>query len=296
MKKALSQAKILAIDRNKGRVTLAMKNGLISTGICLYDINALRVGMTVLVGKVSGTYVIINKVVSNPRYTSGSLTMLKPEFTRYVGLEYFNIESYSDHFGANELDTEMWGNTYPYLSYNTETGEYDIAIHTNEGDLLSPDALISNSRIWLKDPCVLQNGGFQKLWCKHTYPAGTDFSVEAQVYISDGVYSIEGTKPDDFVTQVIRTSTAYVRLTKVGKVWSIYWRSIISDPWTLLTSYTKDPSKEDWISYATVTLYGGYSGDVDIEIMEASTGGMMFPPYPVSAYVRVGLSGATLES
>lgn len=296
MKKALSQAKILAIDKNKGRVTLATKNGLISTGTYLYDINDLRAGMTVLVGKVSGTYVILNKIPANAA-TGGAISIVKPPsvVNRYVGLEYFNIESYSDHFGANELDTEMWGNTYPYLSYNTETGEYDIAIHTNEG-LLSPDALISNSRIWLKDPCVLQNGGFQKLWCKHTYPAGTDFSVEAQVYISDGVYSIEGIKPDDFVTQVIRTSTAYVRLTKVGKVWSIYWRSIISDPWTLFTSYTKDPSKEDWISYATVTLYGGYSGDVDIEIMEASTGGMMFPPYPVSAYVRVSLSGAPLEA
>jgi hypothetical protein len=76
MKKALSQAKILAIDRNKGRVTLAMKNGLISTGTYLYDLNDLRVGMIVLIGKVSGTYVIMNKVAANPK-TSNGMSILK---------------------------------------------------------------------------------------------------------------------------------------------------------------------------------------------------------------------------
>jgi surface protein len=77
MKKALSQAKIVAIDRNKGRVTLATKNGLVSTGTYLYDINDLKVNMTVLVGKVSGTNVIIEKISSGPKSSSG-MSLIKP--------------------------------------------------------------------------------------------------------------------------------------------------------------------------------------------------------------------------
>ena len=70
----LDQAKIVAIDKNKGRVSLFMRNGLISTGTYLYDINDLKVGLSVLVGKINGSYVILNKIVSMPK-VSNFLTM-----------------------------------------------------------------------------------------------------------------------------------------------------------------------------------------------------------------------------
>ena len=74
---SLNHARIESIDRIKGRVSLSMRNGLISTGTYLYNLNELREGMTVLVGKLDGSYVIIEKVTANPKL-SGSLSMIKP--------------------------------------------------------------------------------------------------------------------------------------------------------------------------------------------------------------------------
>lgn len=64
---SMEQAKIVAIDRLKGRVSLFMRNGLVSAGSYLYDLAALRVGMSVLVARVSNSYVIIDKVSNMPR-------------------------------------------------------------------------------------------------------------------------------------------------------------------------------------------------------------------------------------
>ena len=117
MKKALSQAKILAIDRNTGRVTLATKNGLISTGTYLYDINDLKENMTVLVGKVSGTNVIIEKVFANPKNGQGS--SLVPLLVSDSGIDYIkliidDVVVIDDHFDQSIIDTGVWTNTYYY--------------------------------------------------------------------------------------------------------------------------------------------------------------------------------------
>lgn len=61
------QARITAINRLTGRVSLAMRNGLISTGTYLYNLSDLRVGMDVLVGIVDGSYAILNKIQNIPR-------------------------------------------------------------------------------------------------------------------------------------------------------------------------------------------------------------------------------------
>lgn len=117
MKKALSQAKILAIDKNKGRVTLATKNGLISTGICLYDINDLRENMTVLVGKVSGTNVIIEKVSANPKNGSGLssiLPLISNSGIDYIKLIIDDVVVINDHFDQSIINTSIWTNTYHY--------------------------------------------------------------------------------------------------------------------------------------------------------------------------------------
>lgn len=63
----LEEGKIIAIDRLKGRVSLYLRNGLVSTGTYLYDVKDLRVGMNVLIGRVSNSYVIINKITGLPK-------------------------------------------------------------------------------------------------------------------------------------------------------------------------------------------------------------------------------------
>ena len=64
---SLEQAKIVSIDKISGRVGISLRNGLISSATYLYDINDLRVGMSVLVVRVSNTYVILNKISNMPR-------------------------------------------------------------------------------------------------------------------------------------------------------------------------------------------------------------------------------------
>jgi len=68
----LEEGKITAIDRLKGRVSLYLRNGLVSTGTYLFDIKNLRVGMGVLVGRVSNSYVIINEVKGIPKEAEAS--------------------------------------------------------------------------------------------------------------------------------------------------------------------------------------------------------------------------------
>ena len=77
----LDQAKIVSINRITGRVVLAMRNGLISTGVYLYDIADLREGMSVLIGEVNGTHVILSKVENIPR--NGSSFSIRKTFNKY---------------------------------------------------------------------------------------------------------------------------------------------------------------------------------------------------------------------
>ena len=60
-------AKISSIDRIKGRIGLSMRNGLESVGTYPYDIATLREGMSVLIGKVDNSHVILNQVENVPR-------------------------------------------------------------------------------------------------------------------------------------------------------------------------------------------------------------------------------------
>jgi hypothetical protein len=63
----LEQGKIVSIDKLTGRVGVFVRNGLASAASYLYDISELRIGMTVLLGRVDGTYVIMNRMVNVPR-------------------------------------------------------------------------------------------------------------------------------------------------------------------------------------------------------------------------------------
>ena len=60
-------AKISSIDRIKGRIGLSMRNGLESVGTYPYDIADLREGMSVLIGKVDNSHVILNQIENIPR-------------------------------------------------------------------------------------------------------------------------------------------------------------------------------------------------------------------------------------
>ena len=74
----LGTGKIVTIDRLTGRISVFLKNGLVSISSYMGDLNELRDGMTVLVGKVENTYVILNKANAIPRLsTSNTMVRIK---------------------------------------------------------------------------------------------------------------------------------------------------------------------------------------------------------------------------
>lgn len=153
---SLTQAKIMAVDKILGRVSLYMKNGLVSAGYYLYDINDLRVGMSVLVGLVDGTYVILNKVSNMPRvgtsYTvtkaptnqmlilnfngdNGSTTYLEEVSSLVPDDQDLCYTDTSQHkFGSGSLKIEEGG----YLSYGNMTFTGDFTLHCYYQHLQSP--------------------------------------------------------------------------------------------------------------------------------------------------------------
>jgi hypothetical protein len=184
VKKALSQAKILAIDRNKGRVTLAMKNGLISTGTYLYDLNDLRVGMIVLIGKVSGTYVIMNKVEANPKNSSG-MSSVKPapvvreifkcNFDGMDGATTWIEEAQGlipDNLENVEIDTAQYYSGSASLRFSDNS-------YVNYWDFLFPNNFIysirflipSGSALWYFEP-LYTNGFYPRINCYYYYSLG----------------------------------------------------------------------------------------------------------------------------
>jgi hypothetical protein len=71
------QAKITAVDRLSGRISIFLRNGLTTAATYLYDVDDLRAGMSVVVTKVDGTYVIMDKAPVMPR-TGVSYSMENP--------------------------------------------------------------------------------------------------------------------------------------------------------------------------------------------------------------------------
>lgn len=126
MKRSLNQAKIVAINRNKGRVSLLARNGLVTTGSYLYDLKDLRVGMSVLIGKVDDSYVILNKIDNMARegvsfsvqdirnvavWSFGDVGYTGDESPRALSFTAKSIYGgdYADQVFAIRADGSLWG-------------------------------------------------------------------------------------------------------------------------------------------------------------------------------------------
>jgi len=92
---SLEQGKVVFIDRLKGRVSVFLRNGLVSAASYLYNLDELRVGMSVLVGKVSNSHVIISKV----EIGAGAL----PGFGRSFSLSSFRLTATSSIGGISSV-------------------------------------------------------------------------------------------------------------------------------------------------------------------------------------------------
>ena len=124
MKRNFDQARVVSIDKNKGRVTLFTKNGLVSVGTYLYDINDLRENMTVLIGDLDGTKVILDKVSANPKNSNG-MSLVKFVGNNVWGFDYIKLtlngtEVLNDHFDGSVLNANIWSDWFSFSKYPDE--------------------------------------------------------------------------------------------------------------------------------------------------------------------------------
>jgi hypothetical protein len=75
-KPSFSTGKIIAIDKLKGRISVFLNNGMVSTCSYFGNMNDLRSGMSVLIGKVNNVNVVLNKMSNEPG-TSMSVSLPK---------------------------------------------------------------------------------------------------------------------------------------------------------------------------------------------------------------------------
>lgn len=120
----IEQGKVAAIDRISGRVSLFLRNGLTSSGTYIYNLDDLRVGDSVLVTKVSNSYIILNKIFANSPLGSG-VTVHRPQPTLPPSGTFYPVTQYADN-GYWKIET----GSFLYFN-NVMFGCYDSNVHFN---------------------------------------------------------------------------------------------------------------------------------------------------------------------
>lgn len=139
MKESFEKATITSIDKTTGRIGIFLRNGLNTSAVYLYDINDLRVGLNVLVGWVSDSYVIFNKVDSRaPVSATKSYSMPEgsKESTQFTGYFRHNLEPASLDDFYDEYDVGHWEED------NFEEDEYGFL------DLTKKWEMVNNAGLW----------------------------------------------------------------------------------------------------------------------------------------------------
>jgi hypothetical protein len=277
----LYHARIVSIDRNKGKVTLFMKNGLFSIGHYLHDLDDLRENMTVLVGKVNDSHVILSKIFANPSNCQG-MSFVKPPASDLLnyGIDYvkFWVDGYlviDDHFTSRPTDPNIWCGLKPTLVYNSGVWEETATVYYEESvndrfaeESHVPYLLLENSFLFSS---IMEWSGLSMFGAPLGSP-GSDCTLEVGLQLKPNdlgyrlraVQRINNTVTVGIGSQIDTDQpTMYYRITKVGKVWNFYYRIAEQDEWTLfpkVSDYTK-PYIEDYSIYVGITIFNADYGD-----------------------------------
>ena len=142
-------AKIRSIDRTKGRIELSMRNGLVSVGTYPYDIANLREGMSVLIGKVDNSHVILNQVENVPRlgtsYSVRRPVVVPPPPAETGQILILNFEGED---GATSWIEEAQGLSPSYISFGSgviDTNQY----YTGNSSLRLVKDLLLGTDLWI---------------------------------------------------------------------------------------------------------------------------------------------------
>ena len=198
----LVRGKIEAIDRLKGRISVFTRNGLVTSASYMGDLNELREGMTVLVGKVNGGKVILSKGNAIPRLSTSNTVrkLLSPSlFFKNIS----SIYTYSENL---------------YVTENSVYGELSLIKFTDLGGLLLNfgevgndagtvnipyDLCVYNSEIYVAclDHRIVvfdNEGKFNRQW--GSYGEGNNnYKYPSSICISDGlVYVGDGDNSTGF--------------------------------------------------------------------------------------------------
>jgi hypothetical protein len=152
----VEQAFITSINKVTGRVGLFLKNGLHTTGTYMYDINDLRVGLSVLVSKVDNFYVIINIVTSNS---------VKKSYARSRGFSIPNPnivvpEPPPPEPPPDEYDEEPPLNCMLILNFDGTDGGTDFIEECSGLQPILPLSIINGEPIPLSEFCAIDNSRY----------------------------------------------------------------------------------------------------------------------------------------
>jgi hypothetical protein len=110
-------------------------------------------------------------------------------------------------------------------------------------------------------------------------PLNSTCEVEAKLRLPSGlVYGLRSSlvsyNPDIYQhPQVggLYISDMYIKLTKIGKVWSVYYKQSLTASWILFNTYTKPAGSIDYRSYISVYMTNSYGGSIEISLNEPWT-------------------------
>lgn len=268
----LEQAKIEAIDNIKGRVSLYMKNGLITQGTYLYDVKELSVGMTVLVGKVDNSYIILNKVANAPRENK-SYTMIQDDFS--TARKTYLLLRFQGEDGATSWIDNGQGLIPDYNDPGMviDTDEYYVGVSS----LLVPNDDTSDERAIYTIPNVVASNfecivtfKYDNAIGGHLYPfniykGGGDADVRIRIndgvgwmYLDDsGGNHIFGNVLNEWgvsegcIGSVTPNEWITYRLKMLGRKISFYINNALFQEWTATIDNPIDINKLWWGNWAT---------------------------------------------
>ncbi len=129
------QAVITSVDRVSGRVGVYLRNGLSSVATYLYNMEDLRVGLSVVVTKVSGFYVILNELDGSNLRKSYSVPKTyneEPTCSAEINEDVDTLEV------GKSVDLTVNGKLYTKYKWSLEGGGYFTNVKNNSVTYNSP--------------------------------------------------------------------------------------------------------------------------------------------------------------
>jgi hypothetical protein len=264
------QAVITSLDKVKGRVGLYLRSGLQTVGTYLYNINDLRVGLSVVVAKVDNFYVILNRVTADAVRKSYSVPKTfnqEPYCSAEINEDIDTLEV------GKSVDLTVSGKLYTKYKWSVKGGGYFTNV-TNNSVTYNAPSYADEVTITLKS----DDGTF----CDSLII--TIYSPICEATIG---YTTQG-----MIVSQTQTLTVIDPVSGMTYHWELIGGGSLSEDEGLSIIYTAPATNPNCVGNAEIKLYNAYGSLCDtLKIaINAITGGWVMM-YCCSIYTGGGYPG-----